>query len=216
MELSFRAMGALFDRVRLRESEEVILPFPTRREEIAPATLYRSTWLFSSLQTLRERGHFDDYSRRLHVHRDAILSTLVGVWLPMEVARAHYEACDSLGLSETEQVAMGEAVGARMRGTLLSTVVKMARGAGVTPWTVMPQLDRICRRGANGGGAALFKLGPKEVRVEFVGLELFDIDYFRHGFRGVLLSVGSLFCEKGYIHDLPRRRGGATFRLQWA
>jgi hypothetical protein len=206
-------MGALLER----EGEEVVLRFPADRATITPATHYRSTWLFSSLEALRERGHFDEYRRHLRSHQETILSTLVGVWLPMDVARAHYDACESLRLTEAEQVAMGEAVSGRMRGTLLSTAVKAARGAGVTPWTVIPQLARISRRGANGGGAAVFKLGPKEARLEFVGLELFDVAYFRHAFRGVLLSIGSLFCEKGYIHDSPRRgRGEANFRLQWA
>jgi hypothetical protein len=211
----FRAMGALSQRER--GGEEVIVPFPAPRETLAPATHFRSTWVFSSQESLRERGHFDEYRRLLQSHQETILSTLVGVWLPMEVARAHYEACDRLRLSEAEQVAMGETVGARMRGTLLSTVVKMARGAGVTPWTIIPRLDQISRRGANGGGAAVYKLGPKEVRVEFVGLELFDVSYFRHAFRGVLLSIGLLFCEKGYIHDLPRKAPGeANFWAQWA
>lgn len=200
-----------------REREEVIVPLPAPRETIRPATEYRSTWLVSSLQALRARGLFDEYRRNLRAHEETILSALVGVWLPMDVARAHYDACERLGLSEAEQVAMGDAVGDRMRGTLLATVVKTARGAGVTPWTIIPHVARICARGTNGGGAAAYKLGPKEARLEFVGVELFDVDYFRNAFRGVLLGVGSLFCEKGYVHDLPRRRRGeANFRLQWA
>jgi hypothetical protein len=205
-------MGAL----REREREEIVVPFPAPRETIRPATHYRSTWLVSSLESLRARGYFEEYRRHLHAHEETILSTLVGVWLPMEVARAHYDACNRLGLSVDEQFAMGAQVSDGMKGTLLSSVVKTARGAGVTPWTVIPQLDRLCKRGTNGGSMAVYKLGPKEVRAEFIGVELFDVDYFRHGFRGVLHAVGSLFCEKGYIHDLPgRRRGEARFRMQW-
>lgn len=200
-----------------REREEIILPFPAERESIPPATAYRSTWIVSSLQTLRERGHFEAYRRNLAAHHDRIFSALAGSWLPMDVARAHYEACNRLGLGLEEQIAMGLGVGGRAQGTLLSTAVKAARGAGVTPWTIIPQFDRLYRRAANGGAAAVFKLGPKEARGEFVGCELFDIDYFRHAFRGVLLNVGALFCEKLYIHDMPRRRRGeAVFRLQWA
>ena len=68
--------------------------------------------------------------------------------------------------------------------------------------------------GSMGMGAAL-NLAAKGHEV--VGCELFDIDYFRHAFRGVLLNVGALFCEKEYIHDMPRRRRGeAIFKLQWA
>ena len=200
-----------------REREEVVLAFPGPRESIPPATEYRSTWIVSSLQTLRERGHFVEYKKQLTDHHDAILTALAGSWLPMKVARAHYDACERLGLDLDEQVAMGQSVGGRAQGTLLSTAVKAARGAGVTPWTIIPQFDRLYRRGCNGGAAAAFKLGPKEARVEFVGCELFDVDYFRHAFRGVLLNIGSLFCEKSYIHDMPRRRrGDAVFKLQWA
>jgi len=200
-----------------RRREEIILPFPAPRETIAPATAYRSTWIVSSLQTLRERGHFEAYKRALTAHHDTILTALAGSWLPIDVARAHYEACDALGLGRDEQIAMGAAVGNRAQGTLLATAVKAAKGAGITPWTIIPQFDRLYRRGANGGAAAVFKLGPKEARAEFVGCELFDVDYFRHAFCGVLINVGSLFCEKAYIHDLPRRRrGDAVFKLQWA
>ncbi|MGO9000310.1 MAG: hypothetical protein ACLQVI_43850 [Polyangiaceae bacterium] len=200
-----------------RAREELIAPFPVPREEIQPATAYRSTWLVSSLQTLRERGHFESYRRQLTAHHDEILSALAGSWLPIAIARSHYEACDRLGLDIEEQLTMGRKVGNRAQGTILSSAVRAARGVGVTPWTIIPQFDRLYRRGANGGAAAVFKLGPKEARVEFVGCELFDIDYFRNAFRGVLLNVGSLFCERQYIHDVPRRRRGeAIFKLQWA
>jgi hypothetical protein len=200
-----------------RFREEVMLPFPGPREAILPATAYRSTWLVSSLQALRERGHFEAYRRLLSAHHDVILSALAGSWLPMDVARAHYDACNGLGLDADEQLAMGQSVGGRAQGTVLSSAVKAARGAGVTPWTIVPQFHRLYLRGVNGGAAAVFKLGPKEARAEFVGCELFDIDYFRHAFRGVLLNVGALFCEKQYIHDMPRRRRGeAIFKLQWA
>jgi hypothetical protein len=199
-----------------RVREEVVLAFPGPRESIVPATLYRSTWLVSSLQTLRERGHFEQYRRLLSAHHDIILTALAGSWLPMEVAKAHYDACNRLGLSVDEQLTMGMNVGNRAQGTVLSSAVKAARGAGVTPWTIVPQFHRLYQRGVNGGAAAAFKVGPKEARAEFIGCELFDIDYFRHAFRGVLLNVGQLFTEKQYIHDMPRRRRGeAIFKLQW-
>jgi hypothetical protein len=94
--------------------------------------------------------------------------------------------------------------------------VKAARGVGVTPWTIFPQFDRLWRRGANGGAAAVFRLGPKEARTELVGCELFDIPYFQHAFRGVLFGIVSMFCEKAYVHTMPHRPHAATFRFQWA
>jgi hypothetical protein len=195
---------------------ETVLAFPGPRDLIRRATAYRSTWVVSSLQTLRERGHFDRYDRALRTHREEILGTVAGVWLPMAVARAHYEACEAVGLDADEQFEMGLAVGDRAQGSVLATVVKTARGAGVTPWTILPLVDRLWRRGANAGAGAVFRLGPKEARVEFVGCELFDIPYFRHAFRGVLYGIVARFCTKQYVHDVaPRPPGEAIFRLQW-
>jgi hypothetical protein len=60
------------------------------------------------------------------------------------------------------------------------------------------------------------RLGPKEARAEFVGCTLLDVAYFRHAFRGVLLGIGAMFCQKPYVHDMPHRASGeASFHLQW-
>jgi hypothetical protein len=178
--------------------------------------LYRSTWIVSSLQSLRERGHFGRYDELLTTHRTEILECVAGTWLPMGMAQAHYMACDGLGLPIEEQLAMGRAVGGRAQGTILQTTVKAARGVGVTPWTILPQFDRLWRRGANGGGISVVKTGPKEARVDLVGCPLFDIVYFRNAFRGVLLGVGDMFCRSPFVHDMARRAAGeVSFQLQW-
>jgi len=198
------------------QGEEVVLPFAAPRDRIERSTAFRSTWITSSLQSLRVMGLFERYLELLRSHRDELGTCVAGVWLPMAVARAHYEACDGLRLATDEQVAVGRAVGERARGTWLSPTIRVARAAGVTPWTMLPHLNRLWTRAAMGGGVAVFRLGPKEARIEFVGCELFDIPYFRHGLRGVLLSIGDLFARKGYIQDLPfRQPGEANFRAQW-
>jgi hypothetical protein len=200
----------------MRGGEETILAFPAPREEIEPATLFRSTWVVSSLQSLRERGHFARYDELLTTQRAEILECVAGTWLSMETAHAHYTACDGLNLPIEEQLAMGRAVGARAQGTILQTTVKAARGAGVTPWTILPQFDRLWRRGANGGGISVVKTGPKEARVEILGCTLFDVFYFRNAFRGVLLGIGDMFCRSPFVHDMARRTPGeAAFQLQW-
>jgi hypothetical protein len=171
----------------------------------------------SSLQALRERGHFERYSENLTRHREEILTCVAGTWIPMHIARAHYQACEALGLTLAEQLEMGKSVGDRAQGSLLATAVKAARGAGATPFTIFPQFHRLWLRCADGGAAAVFRLGPKEARAEFVGCELFDIDYFRSAFRGVLLGMGQLFSRTPYVHDLSRRaRAQGIFQLQWS
>jgi len=199
-----------------RAGEEEILPFSQDRAHVLPASQFRSTWIVSSLQSLRERGHFERYLAGLAAHKAEILECVAGTWLPLRVAHAHYAACDALRLATEEQLAMGRAVGGRAQGSILQTAAKAARGAGVTPWTILPQFDRLWRRGANGGVIAVTKTGPKEARVEIVGCALFDVDYFRNAFRGVLLGIGDLFCRTPYVHDVGRRiPGEAMFQLQW-
>ncbi len=198
---------------------EVVLPFPVARAKI-PATMnWRSTWIVSSIQTLKTRGHFDKYVARLPVqHRDALLLCVAGMWLPITVARAHYAACEELGLARSEQLDMGLAVGERAQGTVLKTATRVATGSGVTPWTVVPQLQRLWERGADGGGTSVLKVGPKEAIVETVGCELFDVPYFRHAYAGVILGIVRLFCTRAYTHDETTRfaQGECTLRLQWA
>jgi hypothetical protein len=197
---------------------EVIVPFEPSRELVAPATAYRSTWLLSSLQALRDRGHIERYYEALQPeYQEAIRSMVAGVWVPLDLARAHYRACDALGLGVTEQIALGRAVSDKAQGTMLGHVVRMAKAAGVTPWTVLPQYHRLYQRGVQGSGVAVFKIGPKEARIEIVACELFDIPYFRTAFRGVLQGIAGLFCRTSFIHDVPTTEPGtATYRFQWA
>lgn len=198
---------------------EVVLPFPVARAKIPTTMNWRSTWVVSSIQSLKARGHFDKYSKLLGTtHRDAILLAVAGMWLPIAVARAHYEACDALGLPRSEQVEMGLAVGERAQGTLLRTATRVVTGSGVTPWTVVPQLQRLWERGADGGGTSVLKVGPKEAIVETIGCELFDVPYFRHAYAGVILGIVKLLCKRAYAHDetAPLAQGECALRLQWA
>jgi len=180
--------------------------------------MWRSTWVVSSIQTLRHRGLFDRYAALLPAaHRDAILMCVAGTWLPVAVARAHYEACQALGLARAEQIANGMAVGERAQGTVLGTVARAATGAGVTPWTIVPQMQRLWERGADGGANCVTRAGPKEGTIETIGCELFDVPYFRAAFGGVVLGVVRLFARDAYVHDdtPAHARGESVLRIQW-
>ena len=60
-----------------------------------------------------------------------VVGAVAGMWLPVEVAFAHYEACSSLKLSREARLAMGRAVEEKIARTLLGTTVRMAREVGV-------------------------------------------------------------------------------------
>jgi hypothetical protein len=197
---------------------EAVLPFKAARTLIPPATRWRSTWVVASLQTLKERGHYARYEQLLaREHRDAVLLSVAGVWLPMAVAVAHYTACDELGLPGAEVLAMGARASERAQGAVLDTAARLARGAGVSPWTIFPHMQRLWERGADGGAAAAYKVGPKEAVVHTVGCALFDVPYFRLAFAGVVLGVVRLFCEQAYVHDVTGAAPSheCALRFQW-
>jgi hypothetical protein len=200
------------------EREEVFLPFPRPRATIADATRFRSTWLTASQAALRERGHGDAYVLHLDAaHKDALLTVVPGIWVPMDLARAHYTACDALALSTEELIDVGMGATRRVNATALSLAVRLAKGSGVTPWTILAQVQRLWDRTSDGGGIAVYKLGPKEARVEVVGYPLAYLRYNRITFRGIVGAVIELFCQKAYVREVPKLcdRRSLGFVLSW-
>lgn len=198
-------------------AEEVIVEFDASRER--PASHTRSTLITTSIQTLRAHGRFADYEKALPRElSDTILTVVAGMWLPMNVAEAHYGACNALGLSIQEQFAIGKEVGDRVQGTILGLLVRTAKQAGLTPWTGLSQCKKLYERLFQGGAVKLVKLGPKEARIEVVNNRLFSFAYFRNGFRGLACAGAELFCEKAYAHELPKLSGPTSLglRVSWA
>ena len=179
----------------------------------------RSTVLISSRAALLGTSHYEAYERQLPAAaRDALRDTIAGVWLPLDLAIAHYTACETLGLAPTDQVAMGRKTGDRVNGTLLGTIARLAHTAGVTPWTLIEQLGRFWRRGFDGGEVTYERVGPKEARVFVVDLPLLQIGYFRNGLAGTCEAQLTPFCARAFIR-VERYRPGqntATYRYQWA
>lgn len=202
-------------------SEEVLAAFPggVSRTQVTPTTQFRSTWLSSSLRSIRERNLLESYLAHLpREHHDAVLSTVVGVWLPAEIAVAHYAACDRLGLTEQEQVAIGAEVGRHAQGTVLSVAVSLAKGAGVTPWTIMTRFPSAWQRIWKGGGISVIKLAPKDARIEIAGWPCARVPYARVALRGVISGLVELFCEKAYARELRALCTQMTlaYRVSWA
>jgi hypothetical protein len=201
--------------------EEVLVAFPdgVSRERVPVATSFRSTWLSSSLRALKERGLMDRYLAALpQEHHEAVLTTVAGVWLPTAVATAHYQACDALGLPEAEQIAIGAEVGRHAQGSVLGTAVRLARDAGVTPWTILTRFPQVWGRIWQGGGVAIYRLGPKDARVEIAGWPCARIPYLRIAMQGVVGGLIELFCRKAYVTPLSRLCGLNTlaYRISWA
>jgi len=176
-----------------RNEGEVIVEYT---KVIEPVTAVRSTLLTSSLMSLRAHGLFERYDAlQTSPHRHKIMNLIAGEWLPMEVAYAHYEACDALGLSVDEQIAIGKDVSRRIHETFLSLIVKAARGVGMTPWVLLPKGKAMQSRLCKGGGIRIVKVGPKAVRVEFARLPHLAIPYVRHGLLGLYTAAIELLAS---------------------
>jgi len=194
----------------------MVLAFPTT---CVPVRHARSTIVLGSIAALRQAGHFDRYAAALpSEHRDQLLEAVAGTWIPVAIARSHYRACEALNLSSDAEVELGRAIFERTGDTMFGTILRLAKGAGVTPWTLLPHLQRFWERGYDGGGISVWRLGPKESRIELVQCSLADGRYFRNAVRGLFGTVLQLFCTRAYMQEIPgsRQPGCITLRAQWA
>jgi hypothetical protein len=195
----------------------VIVPLPTPRSSIPRATAYRSTWVVSSLESLRTAGLLERYLAALDDrHHEEILSCVAGAWLPMALVRAHYLACDTLAISNLEMAAIKRGPGGHVRRAWFTNYIAAADKAKDSPWTILSQLDRTWHRGANGGAVGIFRIGPKQARAEYVGCELFAIPHYRQAVRAVLLSLVERFGDAPSVRLLPQAATDeGHYLLQW-
>jgi hypothetical protein len=194
---------------------EVILALPDRFE---PVTNVRSTLLIASIASVTAAGYGDAYFAALpERYRGVVRDAVAGAWLPLDVAMAHYQACSAIGLSRDALARLGRTVGEKTQGTLLGTAVRMAKEVGVSPWSVLPQFQRFWNRAYDGGGIAVYKLGPKEARLEVHKAAPLDTTYYRAAICGLAAGVLEFFCTRAYVTERPGPRvpASAIFRAQW-
>jgi hypothetical protein len=199
--------------------EEVVLALPSPRSAIPRASSVRSTWIASSLRGLREHGHLDRYFEELPAqYHDAVRTTAAGVWLPAEVAMAHYEAADRLDLPVSEVLDLGMSATRAAHGGTVNVLRTLAGGAGATPWSLLVLLQRLWDKSWVGGGVGVTKLGPKEARIEIVQFPCAIHRQCRVGIRGVAIGMAEIFCVKAYAQEIAELCGPLSLglRLAWA
>jgi hypothetical protein len=186
------------------EAAEIVAGADVPFERVTPSTHVRSTLVAASVTTLRERGLLDSYKAALpQRHHEVVLTSIAGVWLPVEVALAHYGACDTLGFSASGAVQMGRDVAGRIQGSVLGTVVRAARGMGADPWITLNQIPRLWARVFQGGDVIIRRMGPKDAVVEVRACPVAAVPYFRHACRGITLGACELVARTVYAHDIP-------------
>ncbi len=194
---------------------EVFVPFPT---PIVPLRNVRSTIIVASVANVKAAGLFTDYASHVaKEHHEALFDAHVGGWTPLNAAMAHYAACDTLGLSELSQREFGRKTVERIGRTMVGTGIRMARQAGIDPWTFFGQLHRFWSRGYDGGGIAVYKLGPKDAQIQLVEFSLCASPFFRCALFGWFSSFTEMFCARLFMREERATEGPSsmTVRAQW-
>ena len=202
----------------LPPKEDQIAPFAWPKDETPVATHFRGSWLAASLRALRKRGLLDRYLDVLPKgQRDEVQGGTSRAWFPIEVAMTHYAACDALGLSEDEEVAIGQEVALDAHRKTHALALRMAGQGAVTPWTAFALQRRLWLQVWRGGDIATFKDGPRDARVEIVGWPCARIPYIRHAMRGVLLGQTSPLCTGARVEAIDALCTPMTlgYRVTW-
>jgi hypothetical protein len=196
-------------------ADDVLLALP---HPMPPVRNVRSTLMLGGLASLEAGGFMDAYAAAAPIEvRTAIQTSVAGMWIPLETALAHYMTCDRIGISSDSAAKLGRSTFARTKGLLLGTAIGIAKTAGVTPWSLMPYLQRFWQRGIDGGGVQALRLGPKEAQLDLIACPLFRSHYFRGALRGLTTNLFELVCRKAYFHErrVDDPNMAISFRVQW-
>ncbi len=199
-------------------NEEAIVPWVPSRDAVRVLTAVRSTLISSSIVSLRAHGHGERYLAALPPeHHDIVLYTPAGVWMPVTHARAHYVACDKLGLTTQEILTIGSEVARATQKSILAGILRLAKEVGTTPWALYRGCGAYWQRTFQGSAIAIFQLGPKEARFEVAGCLLCETAYWRAAVRGLLTAVSEPFAQKVYVRDMPLLTSTTTcgYRISW-
>jgi len=197
---------------------EVVVPLRNIPNEIPAVTRVRTTLIHSSRRALDERGLLAAYCRQLTPSdRSALDQLIAGRWLSIELALAHYRAIDRLALPTSEQVALGSAVGGHIQSTLLATLLRMAQGLGLTPWTSVNHYARIWDRLFIGGDLLVEKLSEREASVTMYNLLLLEVPYFRVALRGLQeAGLSAIYSwKKIHVSEVGVMGLSVKYRLAW-
>jgi hypothetical protein len=195
---------------------EVFLPF--RNSPVVPVRDVRSTLIMAGIQSLREHGLFQRYSEALSTDvRERVAGLAAGLWVPVEIAVAHYSAMDRLGIEQHTIEALGAEVAARSWKHILSPVFARARRIGPKPWEAFGYTHETINLNWRGGDVQIVKEGPTQALYEWAGQPCAAIPYFVTSFGSFMRALTKLFASRA-THRVVHERCSPTsivLRLSW-
>lgn len=195
---------------------EIVIPHSA---DARPVTAVKHVQLHMSLAQLKQSGFYERYVQLVDPE---VLKQLQGglamAWTPVELALAHYQACENMMLANEELGALGKSVGARIAETTLVVSAKATREGGVDLWKELDSVHRMWARLNQGGSAQVTKLGPTELLLELRGFKLPRFRYYR---QAQVTFISSAFAATGVRMASARMvgysgpRDEVSYRFTW-
>ena len=160
---------------------EIVIPHDLTR---GPVRAVRRMLVHSSIAEIQQLGLYDEYLSKIDKPTLERIHELIGPgWMPVELAQAHYEACNRLSLSDEQIRATGMRAGEKM-GSQLIVGAQISSVAGERA-----AFSRMGRRLHEGGSTQYVKLGPQKLIIEHLGNPLFAERYYRIAHGGFMFKT---------------------------
>ena len=183
-----------------------------------PLSHVKSTLIASSRQALTRLGFLERYSQHLSEEHATQLreAAMRNTWLPVSLARQHYEACDAMGASTQDILVLGNSVAERVANPIFGTLVRIAKKGGVTPWAPLSKLGDSWSTMHRGGSIAVYKVGPKDAEVHILRNELGGIPYWVQALAAFGTGITEMFAKKAFCRVLESGPLLVRYRIAWA
>lgn len=183
-------------------------------------THMRGLLLVNFLSKLRENGLEERYLSALPSRARGVLTGVIASsWVDLETALPHFQACETLDISEEKLEKFGRELAGRVTDTWLGTVVRAARNSGFEAMgAVLKQNDRNFSRMYKGGRTQVIEHGAKEMVVEDHGNPLLALQVFRCSYLGYMKGLAHLFTKTAYVKFVPplqHDRHGIATHFSW-
>lgn len=211
--------SSLFESVELplvhTGPSEIIIPHAA---DARPVTAVKHVALTMSLTQLQESGYYERYVQQVDPEvLKQLHSGLAMAWTPVELALAHYQACENMMLTNEQLAALGKGVGTRISETTL-VVSPKSREGGADLWKELDSVHRMWARLNQGGSAQVTRLGPNEMLLELRGFKLPRFRYYR---QAQVTFICSAFAATGVRMTSARLvrysapRDEVSYRFAW-
>lgn len=189
---------------KVRYDPRVVLDYASAQSPYV--TDIRGVLLHARIGPLKSAGYFERYLAHLPVgYQDVVLNALASSWVPVAAGIAHFEALESMGLSDAELARIAEPHGASLFDSLFATLVRgVARQAGTEGvWAAVKQAGRIWSRMYLGGACKVTQIGPKDAIIDISGLPYAQLRTYRVTYCGFLRGMFGVVTKTCVIKVAP-------------